>query len=88
MEIETTILSACITLCAVVLFTISIASYRKHKNKRLLFVSIVFFLFLIKGVLMSLTVFIEQLMFLEYNLYFATLDLIMLLILFIAVLKE
>jgi hypothetical protein len=88
MEIENTILSACITICSLVLLYISFASYRKHKNKRLLFVSIVLFLFLIKGILLSLGTFVEQLSFLDYHPFFAALDLIMLLILFIAILKD
>jgi hypothetical protein len=87
-EIGNTILSAGITLCALVLCYISIASYRKHKTNRLLYVSIVFFVFLIKGILMSLSIFIDEFAFFTYNIYFAALDFFMLIILFIAILKE
>ena len=87
-EIQLTILSACITIISLVLFYISLASYKKHNNKRLIFVTSVFCIFLIKGMMGSLSLFIDELSFLQYNLYYGLLDLIMLLLLFIAVIKE
>ena len=88
MIIEITILSACITVFSAILFIISLASYKKHKNKKLMFVILVFFIFLIKGIMMSLSMFVDELAFLTIHPYFGVLDLIMLLILFVAVVKE
>ena len=91
MEIEGIFFPACITVFSLGLFIVSILSYRKHKNKKLIFVSVVFFVFLIRGILLSLMslnlLFAEAVSFLSspYNGLF---DLTVLLLLFIATLKR
>lgn len=88
MEIESIILDACITIFALGLFIVSLLSYRKYKNTKLLFVSLVFFVFLIKGMLFSISLFNEQLAELTSNPYFRLFDLLVLILLFIATLKR
>ncbi|MFH1101477.1 MAG: hypothetical protein V1726_05545 [Methanobacteriota archaeon] len=55
-EIISIILSAGITILAVNLFLVSVFSYRRFRNKKLLFISIVFLLFFIRGILLSVNV--------------------------------
>jgi len=69
------------------LWTISVLTYQKSKNKKILFVNIVFLFFLIKGLLLSLSIFSNELIdFLSIPL-FAVFDLLILFLLFMAVLK-
>jgi hypothetical protein len=69
------------------LWVISILTYQKSKNKKILFVNIVFLLFLLKGLLLSLSIFFSG--FLDFLTIpmFAVFDLLILVLLFIAVLK-
>ena len=83
------ILSASVTTLASGLLIISLLSFRKFRNNKLLLISLVFVLFLIRGVLMSIGVFWEEF----FALYITTfhlgiLDVLMLLVLFIATLKK
>ena len=86
MGYESIIISACVTIFSLGLLLISLASYFKYKNPKLIFVSLVFLLFLIKGLLLSINVFFEELI--ELNSYFTVFDLIILILLFIATLKR
>ena len=88
MEIESVIIDACITIFALGLFIVSLLSYRKYKNVKLIFVSLVFFVFLIKGILLSISLFNEQLAGLTSIPYFRLFDLLVLILLFIATLKR
>lgn len=91
MAIEQIILSAGITIFSLGLLVVSIMSYRRFQNKKLLFVSFVFLVFFIKGVLMTLQVFslglsgVDVLLTGSYN---GVLDLIILVFLFMATLKR
>ena len=86
MGAENIIISACITIFSLGLLLISLTSFYKYKNLKLLFVSLVFLIFFIKGLILSANVFIPG--FLEINLYFMIFDLIILILLFIATLKR
>jgi len=88
MEIYEIIISAFITIFSVGLLAISLASYKKYKNKKLLFVSLVFFVLLIKGILLSLNLFTEEYSILNSLQYVGIFDLIILVLLFIATLKR
>jgi hypothetical protein len=88
MGIESIVISACITVFALGLFIVSLASYKKHKNQKLLFICLVFFIFLIKGILLSLGMFSPQLATLASNPYVGLFDLVILATLFIATLKR
>lgn len=69
------------------LWAISIFTYQKSKNKKILFVNIVFLVFLIKGILLSLSIFLSDFLdFLSIPML-AVFDLFILVLLFIAVLK-
>jgi len=88
MEIESIIIDACITIFALGLFIVSLLSYRKSKNVKLIFVSLVFLVFLVKGTLLSLSLFYTQVADSISNPYFRLFDLIVLILLFIATLKR
>lgn len=88
MEIESIIIDACITIFALGLFIVSLLSYRKYKNGKLLFVSLVFLIFLVKGMLLSLSLFYSQFADIISNPYVGLFDLIILVLLFIATLKR
>ena len=88
MEIESIIIDACITIFALGLMIVSLLSYRKYKNTKLLFVTLVFFIFLVKGVLLSFSLFDMQLLGIPSNPYIGLFDLVILVLLFIATLKR
>ena len=89
MEIQSIIISAFVTIFSVGLLVVSIASYRKYKNLKLLFVSLVFFIFLIKGILLSLGLFYEEIELLtNTSTYIGLFDLVILIMLFLATLKR
>lgn len=89
--VEQIILSACVTIFSLGLLVVSLASYRRYRNGKLLVVSTVFFVFLVKGVLMSLSLFSSE--FSMFNIlvsgsYSGLLDLVILVLLFVATLKR
>jgi hypothetical protein len=88
MEIENIIISAFVTIFSIGLLVVSLASYRKYKNMKLLFVSIVFLIFFIKGILFSLGLFYEDLLSYVSIPYTGMFDLIILILLFLATLKR
>lgn len=91
MSAEAIILNAAITVFAFGLLLISFASYRKHKTSRLLALSCVFVILLIKGILLSISLFLPALhsiravLFSDYGGFF---DLLVLIFLFIVSLKR
>ena len=85
--IEQSIIYGFITIFSLGLFVVSFLSYRKTQNKKLLFVTGVFLLFLIKSVLLSSSLFLSQLQSVTTQPFLAIFDLFMLLLLFIATLK-
>ncbi|MCX6666050.1 MAG: hypothetical protein NT038_08360 [Euryarchaeota archaeon] len=62
MTLEQLVISAFITMFSLGLFIISLASYRRYKNVKLLVVSLVFLVFLVKGILLSLGLFSEDIL--------------------------
>ncbi|MFP4051225.1 MAG: hypothetical protein ACLFVB_05745 [Thermoplasmata archaeon] len=86
--IWTLVISGMIIVFALGLFIISILSYQKFRNKKLLFVSIVFSLLFIKGLISALSVFIDYIP--ESNLfpYSGLIDLGILTMLYLATLKR
>jgi len=90
MQIEGIIINACITMLSLGLLIVSLASYRKHRNLKLLFISLVFIVLLIKGILLSLSLFypLPSLDYIIYGTYTGLFDLAILLLLFIATLKR
>jgi hypothetical protein len=89
MEIHTIVINAVITVFSLGLLLISLFSYKKHKNKKLLFVSFVFLVLFIKGILMSAGLFSQDLAAVIPNSFFIGIfDLIILVLLFLATLKR
>jgi len=88
MEIVSIIIDACITIFALGLFIVSLLSYKKYKNTKLIFVSLIFLVFLIKGISFSLSLFYEQFVSILDNPYIGLFDLVVLVLLFIATLKR
>jgi len=70
------------------LLVVSLSSYKKYKNPKLLFVSIVFLIFLIKGLLMSIGMFYTDISLLQTISRTGLFDLIVLILLFMATLKR
>jgi hypothetical protein len=88
MELQSIVIDACVTIFALGLLIVSLLSYRKHKNAKLIFVSLIFLVFLIKGILLSLSLFNEQISTILSNSYVGLFDLVILILLFIATLKR
>ena len=88
MQPESVVISACITVFALGLFVVSLISYRKHKNPKLIFVSLVFLVFLFRGILLSFSLFNEQIADILSMPYSWLIDLIILVLLFMATLKR
>jgi len=85
---ESIIIYAFITIFSIGLFIISILSYKKTNNKKLIFVSTVFLLFFIKGLILSLSLFYADLKTYIAIPILAVFDLLVLFLLFIATLKK
>ena len=88
MEIESIIISAGITILALGMLLVSLLSYRRFKNSKLLFVSGAFLLFFIKGLLLSIELFTSELTWFTSSMYFHAIDVIILILLFTATLKR
>jgi len=82
------IIAACVTVFSLGLLCISLFSYHRTKNLKLVFVSLVFFVFLIRGILLSISVFNNKYESLISMPYVGLIDLTMLILLFIATLKR
>jgi hypothetical protein len=87
-NIDMIFISAFITIFSVGLFAISFASFRKYKEIKLLFVGCVFIFFLAKGFLFSLGLFSNNITSGNLIFYFGIIDVIILVLLFIATLKR
>ena len=85
---ESIIIYGFITIFSIGLFCVSILSYLKSKNKKLLFISTVFLLFILKGIILSLSLFLSDLNLFINIPILSVFDLIVLFLLFIATLKN
>jgi hypothetical protein len=88
MEIVSIVIDAGITIFALGLLIVSLFSYRKYKNVKLLFVGFVFLIFFVKGIILSFNLFNNQLADIISNPYFGLFDFIILILLFVATLKR
>lgn len=70
------------------LFIVSLKSYQKSKNKKIFFVSIVLFVFFIKFILISASLFYPRLEDILSIIALSVFDLIMLVLLFVAILTK
>jgi hypothetical protein len=88
MEIHGIIISPFLIVFSLGMLVTSIASYLRSKNIKLIFVSLVFLIFLIKGIVMAFALFFQELTVMTSISYFGILDLVVLILLFIATLKR
>ncbi len=88
MEVETIFINACITMFSIGIVTLSLINYKKTKNTKILFVSFAFFLFFIKGMLLSIVLFYHELESITNNKYFGLFDALLVFLLFISTLKR
>ena len=88
MEIQGIIISPFLIVFSLGMLVTSIASYLRSKNMKLIFVSLVFLIFLIKGIVMALPLVYPEIATITSLSYFGLLDLIVLILLFIATLKR
>ncbi len=91
MQLEFVGLSAGITIFSLGLLIISLISYKKYHNSKLLFVSFVFIILLIKGILFSLYLFFPEFSFVGtyiFSMYSGIFDLAILLLLFFSTVKR
>jgi len=88
MSIEAIIIYAFITIFSLGLLVVSFTSYRRSSNLKLVFVTLVFLVFLIKGLLLSIGLFSEELADVTASVYMGLFDLIILILLFIATIRR
>jgi len=81
-------INAFITVFSCGLFLVSLTSYKRSKNVKILFVSFVFLIFLIKGLLLSFGLIYEDIAEIMTSEYVGFFDLIILLLLFVATLRR
>ena len=80
-------ISASITVLSLGLFILSILGYLKRKNTKMIFVSLVFLVFLVKGILLSLGVFSSEIIVLNSSFNPWIFDLVVLVLLYVTSLK-
>jgi len=88
MEPINIIIAASVTVFSLGLLIISLISYNRSKNLKLLFVSMVFIILLIRGFLLSYSLFTEDFDMFVTMPFTGFLDLLILIFLFIATLKR
>jgi hypothetical protein len=80
--------SAGITILSLGIVILSLMSYKDQRNSKLLFITFAFLVFLIKGLVMSLSLFFTELTSLTTSIYFIGLDVVTLFIFFVSTLKR
>ena len=88
MQIELILLSAGITILSFNLLVVSLLSFKKYLNIKLLLVSIVFLLFFIRGLHLSIRIFYDEIFDINSIVFIWLFDLIMLIFLYITSIKR
>ena len=78
------LLYAAITILSMILFVVTLLSYVKTRNRKLFFVSLIFLFLLIRGGILSVGLFYTQLGTLLSNGYIWVIDLLVLILLYVA----
>ena len=86
--IENSIIYGFLTIFSFGMFIVSILSYKRSKNTKILFVTVVFFVFFLKGILLSLSIFFVEINDIITIQFLGLFDLIMIVLLFMATLKK
>jgi hypothetical protein len=84
MNIETIFIYSIVTILSLILLALTFFSYRRYKNVKLLFISSVFFFLFLRGILLSLSLFYEQIADFTSSAYVWLFDLIVLILLYVA----
>jgi hypothetical protein len=87
-QVEQLIIIPFLIVFSLGLLVTSLLSYRRTKNNKLVFISIVFIIFLLKGILMAVDLIYPTIIGLQYSFSFVLFDLGVLFFLFIATLKR
>jgi hypothetical protein len=88
METFDIFIGAGITIFSLALLIISLLSYHKYKNSKLFFISLVLLILFVRGVLLSLSLFNEQISEITSSSSIWLFDLLILVILYITSLKR
>jgi O-antigen/teichoic acid export membrane protein len=85
------VISATITLFSLGLLLISLKSYSRYKNKKLVFICVVFLVLLLKGVLFSISMLFQEFSWVKtyvFSVYSGLFDVFILLLLFMGTLMR
>lgn len=88
MEMLDIFVSASITIFSLALLVISLLSYWKYRNIKLVFISLIVLVFFIRGIFLSLGLFNDQVLALTSRSSFWLFDLLILVLLYITALKR
>lgn len=88
MEIQDIVFYAIITVFSLVLVIISFLSYWKYQKPKLLLIGVVFLLFLTRGILLSIGLFIPLIQEFTSSIYIWVFDIAMLTVLYITSLRK
>jgi len=88
MDVEILAISALVSVFSFGMFFMSLLSYRDFKSTKLIFVSIAFFVFFIKGIVQSTSLFYESISALHPSFIIGLFDFVILIFLYIATLKK
>jgi predicted ferric reductase len=88
MELLDIFISASITIFSLALLMISLLSYWKYRNIKLVFISLIVLVFFIRGLFLSLGLFNDQVLALTSRSSFWLFDLLILVLLYITALKR
>lgn len=80
-------ISASITVLSLGLFILSLLGYLRRKKTKMIFVSLVFLVFLVKGILLSLGIFSSEIIVLNSSFNPWIFDLVVLVLLYVTSLK-
>lgn len=86
-EIESLFINACITIFSLAILILSFVSYKKYKNIKLVFITTAFFIFFMKGIIISLGLFFIEFSILTKSTYFGLFDVLILVFVFVSTLK-
>jgi len=70
------------------LFLVSLASYRKHRTMKLVFICCAFFVFFLQGIMMTLGIFFPRYAFFVSPVFLGLCTLVVLIFLFLAIVKR
>jgi len=81
-------ISSAVTIVSIVLLAVTLYSYKKSRNPKLIFIVFVFLLFFIRGLLLSIGLFYDPLWSFVTSYYVWVFDLIILTVLYLAALTR